>query len=119
MGGVVMSWVRYLKFAVIVCVGGSLALVEGLAQHRQLVAQTTSGNENQLPEAIDQPNEVPRPASDRAAQLKGTDAVTSGDEAVALSTRPRGDADALVTRPEPMPDALFLPSADRLSLLDR
>jgi hypothetical protein len=94
-------------------------LVQGLGQQKSVNAQTSSDNENQFPEAIDRLNEGNGAGSDNASVAKRADTVTSVDLAAARSAQPNADADASLTRPESMPAALFLPSVDRLSLLDR
>lgn len=112
-----MSWGRYLKLAVIICVGSSLTLVHALAQKRQGVARATSGNENHWPEAAEQPKDLADPASDNAAPVKGATLITG--EPASRTTQPRAEADAALAGPAPMPEPLFLPSADHLTLLDR
>ena len=52
-----MSWGRYLRLTVIVIVGGLLTLVEGLAQQRQLVAETPAAKGDHQLETVDQPKD--------------------------------------------------------------
>ena len=113
-----MSLGRYLRLAGIVIAGGLLTLVEGLAQQTQPVVEVVSADENHQLGTVSQPKEITRPVLENGARVK-VEAAKSADEDAARVTQPSSDADASPGKPEPLPEALFLPSADQLSLLDR
>ena len=113
-----MALGRYLKFAGIVFVGSVLTLVEGLAQQRQLVAELTSRNDNRQLESVDQPETASRSALESSGRAKA-ETTRNSDEVEPVVTQPRGEPDASPAKSQLLPDALFLPSANRLSPLDK
>ena len=113
-----MSLGRYLRLAGIVLVGSVLTLVEGLAQQRQLVAETTSTNGNHQLETVEQPKAATRSALESGVRVK-SETAKNADEVGPSATQPSGEADASPAKSELLPEALFLPSADQLSPLDK
>lgn len=112
-----MSWGRYLRVAGIVIAAGLLTLVEGLAQQKQPLGGTASANETRQLVTGDQPKEITRAVSENGVPPQPAFA-KSGDEAARNATETRGESAASPPKPEPMPEALFLPSAVRLSPLE-
>lgn len=111
-----MSWGRYLKLAVIVFVGSSLTLVEVLAQKGQLVARMGAENGRLQPPAVDQPKDAIRAEPDTAGKIE---VAKNTDEDAARAAQPPRVAEMSATHPKSMPEALFLPSANKLSPLDK
>jgi len=105
-----MSLARYLKFVSIVLAGGLLALVEGFGQ--QPVAEMAAANGEHQLRSSDQPGDPAKPL------VAGTPASVGTKAADDATAKPVGDSHA-ATPIVPIPDALFLPSANDLSPLDQ
>lgn len=104
-----MSMARYLRFASVVIVAALLTSVEGLAQLQRL-AEIGRAADNQQLLLSDRSGEIPLPA--------GTPASAGAPVVVAVS-KPTGESLVVSPNIAPPPDALFLPSADRLSPLEQ
>lgn len=109
-----MSWGRYLKLAGILFVGSLLTLVEGLAQQGQLMTHMVA-NGNHQRETPDQPQDLSRSNDGAGAKVEAT---RNTDGVAAGGTEPRRET-VEPAKPEPMPEALFLPGANQLSPLDK
>ena len=110
-----MSIARYLKLASVVFVGSLLALVDGLAQQQPVVERVSVNDYHQL-ENIDQPTDAPRSVPVGTPFVKTTNKPVAD---AAEATKPVSEAGASIPTPAPLPEALFLPSADHLSPLDK
>jgi len=110
-----MSWSRLSRIALITLVGSSLTLINGLAQQRQLTAQTIAAPRDERLETLEQPK---HDKSDPAAAQLNSESAASADEETRRADQPVDEAELSSRKPTPIPEALFLPSAGRLSPLE-